>query len=401
MKRYYPWLIAGLISSFGIIQSVFRAVETDALSNYIFEFGAALAIILFSFMGALIVIRGGGNIVGWLMMVGAFSFVEPFSLFVSFYPQPPNALNVGIWLLLWVNSWFFMLAVLSMFQIVLRFPDGQPPSARWNWINTVTIVTFLLIALLTMFPEQIGPTTNTWTVDNPIGFLPNPVFQALNIITGVGVFLLAGGSLVSLFFRYKQGSFLEREQIKWLFFAGAIFILSVVVILTYWSTTPSSTEITWQGFFFLISVLAIPLAIANAILRYRLYEIDVIIRRTLQYGLLTGLLVLIYFGGIITLQRILAPLTGEQNSPLVTVITTLGIAALFNPLRSRIQEFIDRRFFRKKFDAENALNRFAAAVRDDVDFSRITEALLDIVDETIQPEIVSIWLKNESRRGRS
>lgn len=398
MQRYYPWLVAGLISLLGIGQAAFRVQDAVSLDNYIFEFGAALAITLFSCMGALIVIRGEGNWVGWLMMAGAFIFIDPFSFLVSFISQPPNKMSVGIWLLLWIHNWFFMLAVLAIIQLVLRFPDGQPPSSRWNWINTLTIVTLLLIMLVTMFLDQFGPNIGTWSVDNPLGFLPNPVFQALNFITGTAALILAVGSLASLFFRYKQGSFLEREQIKWLFFAGAVFIFAVVLLLSYWSTSPSSTDFAWQDFFFLISVLAFPLAIANAILRYRLYDIDILIRRTLQYGLLTGLLVLLYFGGIITLQGIFASLTGEQNSPLVTVITTLGIAAVFNPLRRRVQEFIDRRFYRKKYDAANALNRFAAAVRDDVDFSRISGAIFEIIEETIQPETASVWFNRDTRQ---
>jgi hypothetical protein len=135
------------------------------------------------------------------------------------------------------------------------------------------------------------------------------------------------------------------------------------------------------------------------IFRYRLYDIDLIIRRTLQYALLTGLLALIYFGGIVLLQNVFGGLFGDTESPLITVISTLAIAALFNPLRGRIQDFIDRRFFRSKYDAEKALINFAAIARDEVDMVRLSGSLLSVVESTLQPEQTSLWLK-ETARGK-
>ena len=146
---------------------------------------------------------------------------------------------------------------------------------------------------------------------------------------------------------------------------------------------------------FISSIIAISLAMA--ILRYRLFDIDVIIRKTLQYTLLTGFLVLVYFGSVLLLQNLVETVSGEQ-SPIVIVISTLAIAALFNPLRHRIQDFIDRRFYRKKFNAEQTLVHFSTITRDEVNITNITHSLLNAVEETMQPEQASLWLISAANR---
>jgi hypothetical protein len=146
------------------------------------------------------------------------------------------------------------------------------------------------------------------------------------------------------------------------------------------------------GISIVLTALSItPVTVMVSILQYRLWDIDLIIRRTLSYAILSGLLGLIYFGGVVGLQAIFSMLT-EQNSTISIILSTLAIAALFTPVRIRVQDFIDRRFYRKKYDAEQALAQFAAAARDEVDMERLTLALLGVVEETMQPEQVSLWL---------
>jgi hypothetical protein len=213
------------------------------------------------------------------------------------------------------------------------------------------------------------------------------------------VLLILIGLYVQIYRFRNLSTQLERQQVKWVV-AGLIAWMFYMALSAfpwiYVQGIPVDQPLPWwsalAGTIWWLSLIILPISLTVAILRFRLWDIDIIIRRTLQYALLTGLLVLVYFGSIMLLQKFIEALTGQQ-SPIVIVISTMGIAALFNPLRLRVQRFIDRRFFRRKYDAEQTLTRFAAIARDEVDMDKLTVALLDVVEESMQPERVSLWLK--------
>jgi hypothetical protein len=201
---------------------------------------------------------------------------------------------------------------------------------------------------------------------------------------------------VSLVVRFRRSRGDERQQIKWFVFAGGIFCAAFAVAPVLW-TLPLSpgTEWIWPALF-LLSFGTIPVATGIAILRYRLYEIDIIINRTLVYGALTATLVAVYFGGVATTQAVFRALTGQEQQPqLAVVVSTLVIAALFNPLRRRIQGFIDRRFYRSKYDARKTLEAFSAKLREEPDLEALNADLVRVVRETMQPAHVSLWLRPE------
>jgi len=196
------------------------------------------------------------------------------------------------------------------------------------------------------------------------------------------------GSMASLILRFNRSKGDERVRMKWLVYTAVLAVSMSLLMVVFLGTGNRFLSFFGSN---VPSLLAISIGIA--ILRHKLWDIDLIIRRTLQYAILMVVLGLIYFGGIVLLQNVFGGLFGDNESPLITVISTLTIAALFNPLRGRVQNFIDQRFFRSKYDAEKALIEFAAVARDEVDMVRLSGSLLSVVENTMQPEQTSLWLR--------
>jgi hypothetical protein len=403
-KTTLAWIFFGLITT-----SVTAAVIFDYSTRTVgdnFALGDILipfVPLTFAFVGALIISRRPRNWIGLLMMLPGLSlfllvdaYLRPY---LNGFIPPPESPTPLFLLILWFSNWNWLLLIFPLMLIMVLFPNGRPLNPRWGWLIYFGVGLMILFVLMITFAEALAPGSGgvDWRFDNPLGFLKEEWINiaATPFIIALPVWVVM--CTISLFIRFRRAVGIEREQIKWLFFAATIFALSYVP--TFIQNNFSDPENIWNIFWF-IGMMAIPIAIAIAILRYRLYDIDVIIRRTLQYALLTGLLLMVYFGSVVLLQNLVENLTGEQ-SQVVIVISTLGIAALFNPLRLRIQDFIDRRFFRKKYDAEQTLARFAIVARDEVDMDKLTTALLVVVVETMHPVQASLWLKkmDEDKRG--
>jgi hypothetical protein len=215
-------------------------------------------------------------------------------------------------------------------------------------------------------------------------------------------------SAVSLVLRYRRSKGDERQQIKWIAFAASLVALTYLIAMLAsfvhpseaWTTVGSVWWLNILTIAALLSFVTIPIAVGFAVLKYRLYDIDLIINRTLVYGSLTVTLVALYFGGIVVLQRVFVFLTGQQST-LAVVASTLLIAALFTPLRQHIQSFIDRRFYRSKYDAAKTLEAFSVQLRDETDLDALSEDLVTVVRDTMQPAYVSLWLRPEPVPRRS
>jgi len=286
--------------------------------------------------------------------------------------------------------------------LLLLFPDGRLPSSRWRpvaWLCGLVIASSII--LTTLAP---GPLSDLKNVRNPFGLEAYPWVANLSGAVGLLLPLLMLVSLSSLILRYVRSGEEVREQIKWLAFAASVIALGVFVAVVqgtfFASNDAGSADPLWGKLLqdaLTFSFAGIPVAIGFAVLKYRLYGIDVVINRALVYGFLTLLLALIYFGGVTVTQALFQTLTSQEQLPqLAVVVSTLVIAALFNPLRWRIQSFIDRRFYRRKYDARKTLEAFSARLRDQTDLQALNAELTRVVRETMQPEHISLWLRPKS-----
>jgi len=292
---------------------------------------------------------------------------------------------------LWTLLFYFPTSLL-----LLLFPDGRLPSPRWRpvaWGVALGTVGGVVGNAL-----KAGPLVDFPQIANPYG-VDSPVVWVL----GVAGSTVAAGSMVasavSLIVRLRRAGSEQRQQIKWLAYGGVVVVGIILVgaLLIPWSVPVSILIMS-------VAMLGLPIFTSIGILRYRLYDIDLLINRTLVYGSLTLLLALVYFGGVTATQAFFQTLTDQRQLPqLAVVISTLVIAALFNPLRFRIQSFIDRRFYRRKYDAARTLEGFSAKLRDKTDLDGLNADLVTVVRETMQPEHVSLWLRpdttSEGRRA--
>jgi hypothetical protein len=306
---------------------------------------------------------------------------------------------VPILLMAWFNTWNWLLLIFPLLFIPLLFPNGRPPAPRWRWVSVAAIAWAALFVLLATLPQQINAgTTPNLVFDNPIGILRTDTVERLVGVWIVGLLALAVACAVALFVRYRRANETERKQIKWLLYACALFL--VVYVSGFASRLGGTASL--GGYilevFFGLSVITLPAAIGIAVLRYRLYDIDVVINRTLVYGSLTVALVALYFGGVAALQRIFVALTGQQST-LAVVASTLAIAALFNPLRRRVQGFVDRRFYRRKYDAAKTIAAFNSRLREETDLDALCGDLVGVAGASVQPEHVSLWLRPETAPG--
>jgi hypothetical protein len=343
----------------------------------------------FSVVGALIASHRPENPIGWIFLAvgflqGFLSTADQYAIYALL--TNPGSLPLGgeaSWLGQWI--WAPGLGLILVF-LPLLFPDGHPPSPRWRpvgWLGGLSIGLAVVSSAILLWPER-GPALVTGDEN------PSHVVQVLVVFVALPLMLLAGvGAVISLFVRFHRARGDERQQIKWFASAAA---LTLVWILVFGQSTLRGLPGVIVDLSALLVVPSIPIATGIAILRYRLYDIDRIINRTLVYGSLTVTLVALYFGGIVVLQRLFVTLTGQQST-LAVVASTLLIAALFTPLRRRIQGFIDRRFYRSKYDARKTLEAFSTKLRDETDLEALNGELVGVVRETMQPAHVSLWLR--------
>jgi hypothetical protein len=351
----------------------------------------------YSTVGAVAASYRPWNPVGWVLcsiglVWGAAHFTSEYATYALLAaPGSLPAAEVAAW----IYSWVWVPGLCFIVFLPLLFPNGRLPSPRWRpfaWFSVLLAGTGTILAAFSPGPG-VG-----LSIRNPFGMesLPNlsEQLQAL-------VFALIFVAAASLVMRLRHARGVDRQKIKWVAYAGALG--GGASLPTY--TVLEAVDLRWLhmlGYMLaLVGIVGFPTAVGIAMMRYRLYEIDILINRTLVYGTLTATLIAFYFVGIVVLQRLFVLLIGQQST-LAVVASTLLIAALFNPLRGSIQSFMDRRFYRRKYDARKTLETFSARLRDETDLEALSAGLVGVVRETMQPAHVSLWLSpyQEAKGGR-
>jgi hypothetical protein len=336
---------------------------------------SAVAAVTFTLVGVIVVPRRPHNAVGWLFAaIGLSGAAVVASDAVAAY-------RVGAW----VNQWTPAIAYGLLPLTLLLFPDGRLPSPRWRPVAW----TVALGLALAVGGVAVGAWDVPWLLSDPEGPRTDRAIAAMRVVR-VGVVLFALGTLAavaSILGRWRRAEGQTRQQLKWLALGAAVIPGYIPLAIL---GVPDSFEV--------VAATALPAGAAVAILRYRLYDIDRLISRTLSYTLLTGLLTAVYLGGVVLLRPLVGLPAGD--SPLAVAASTLAVAALFGPARRRVQAIVDRRFYRARYDAARAVDAFAQRVRDDVDLEHLVADLRVAVTTTVQPSAVSVWLRPRRPHSR-
>ncbi|MDQ3603007.1 MAG: hypothetical protein M3385_04015 [Actinomycetota bacterium] len=366
---------------------------------------AILPFLPFPIVGALIASRRPRNPIGWISLAVGIAWMltmvtGSYVLYGLRMARPgsvPYPAAVGS-----LSEFLGPTAILLGTFLILLFPDGRLPSRRWRpvaWLCGAVIASSIVVTILA--PGKLSELRN---VANPFGLEGHPWLADANNVIGLLFPLCLLASASSLILRYLRAGEEVREQIKWLAFAASVVAFGVsgaVIHGTFFSSDATGSSNPLLGNLLqdsiTLSFSGVPVAIGFAVLKYRLYDIDILINRALVYGSLTVMLATVYFGGVTATQAIFQTFTGQDNLPqLAVVASTLVIAALFNPVRRRIQSFIDRRFYRRKYDARKTLEAFSAKLRDETDLDSLNADLVTVVGETLQPAHVSLWLRPDT-----
>lgn len=392
--RWLAWFLGALYVALSVVGLILQYWSQTYLRSYGLTAIISITVtagVLYA-LGAVIVWHHPRNPIGWLWCAAASVWaLDLFSFGYAYHGliAHPGSLPGADFMLPW-QAWTggtFVIPTVTL--LILVFPNGRPFSARWGrvaWIVVAAIGLYLPLDALEPGPLEVFPFLN-----NPIG-VRESTWAVLNPLRGTVLtiaMLCLIAAVFSLILRLRQARGDERQQLKWMMFAVAYFASTLVFVFFAGSGSDDRLMRLATG---LHSFAPVGLSVATviAIFKYRLYDIDLIINRTLVYGTLTGSLALVYFSSVVVLQRVM-----PADSPLAVVISTLAIAALFSPLRRRIQDGIDRRFYRRKYDAERILSAFSAATRREVDLDALVSELLLQVGGAVQPSFLSLWLGKE------
>lgn len=391
-RRWTAWLAWSLWGSWVVLLVALLVIAADT-SRPLIAVAATFAMVT---VGALVASRQPSNPIGWIFCALGLGFIVggvSSEYAVRALVNAPGSLPLGVEIA-WLSSWVQFPTTMLVILLLLLFPSGHPPSPRWSgvvWLTWAVIAVSALSYALRSGPLQVGPTGSVLPVDNPYALESiGPLIDAIRELVSAASIALAGAAILSMVLRFRRARGEERQQLKWFAYASAsipVVIVSNVAL----RALPEDLRAPLQTAVFSAAMALFPVVVGVAILRYRLYDIDLLINRTLVYAAVTAVLAATYFGAVILIQTALRPFTA--GSELAVAASTLLVVALFQPLRSRIQALVDRRFYRSRYDAARTLDAFSARLRNEVELDAVRADLLGAVGDTVRPVHASVWLR--------
>lgn len=363
----------------------------DPIADHGADFAWTALLWVFTLSGALIVSRKPDNVVGWLLL--APGIAAPLgslaTMWLTGFEEAPQTVTLPIWLAVWLTTISWVIVIFPVFHLMLTFPTGRLLSRRWRWVaglEAAMLGGFLLLVALSAEIEFYLSDERIWSVPNPIGVLTREFWDnAFGPVWGVLLPILTVSCVAALIQRFRKSQSVERQQMKWLLLAVGFFgvVYSIQAFINS-EDGPSGLADVLFG----VSLASIPIAIAIAVLRYRLYDIDRLVSRTVSYTVVVGLLVAALFGIIALLTSFL-----DTQSDVTVAASTLAVFALFNPLRKRVQNVVDHRFNRSRYDSSRVMDGFAATLKDRVDSDEVVEGWVGVVNQTMEPTSIGVWLR--------
>jgi hypothetical protein len=390
LAAWLGWAIFGLAVLLYVVALTLnlRRPQSAQLSQTTGDLVFALTFLPFGWLGARIVPRQPQQLMGWLLCAmglqsGLIGFASEYAIYglVTRPGAVPGAAAMA-----WLTFWAAPVVLLLLAALLVLFPTGRPPSPRWRWVLWLAGLGNLLFVLssLSLWPRR-GVALLGIRSPEPTGGL-----MVAYIVGTAAAMVAVLAAAVSLVVRFRRARGVERQQLKWLAYAGALAVLGFPLLVAAEGVVRAPELVADVAAAVLI--LPIPVAVGVAVLRYRLYDIDRLINRTLVYGLLTALLGSVYAGAVLVLGQLFGGISAQPPSWAVAG-ATLAVAALFQPAPRRIQTVVDRRFNRRKYNAAKTVETFSARLRDQIDLDTLAGELIAVTDKTMQPTTVSLWLR--------
>ena len=405
--RRVAWLAGGGVAAYVVLATVGLILELRAPEEQLpgdeeslgaLEVAFGVVLLVFTLVGAVVASKRPSHPVGWLLLaVGVLSGLGSFAQGYArqALSTDPGSLPAGEWVA-WLSSWLDSSTMGFVVLLLLLFPDGRLVSRHWRpvvWLTAVAMV--LILADLMVTPGRLYGFER---VENPLGIESAGFLREVEV-TGPALVVLFPVAVIGLFVKRRRAGAEQRLQLKWFLFASsllaAVLVLAVAAEVAF--PADSNTASLIGGFVFAAVYGFMAVSIGIAVLKHRLYDIDVVINRTLVYGALTATLVGAYLTCVLVFQIALSPLTAQSD--LAIAGSTLAVAALFGPARRRVQALVDRRFFRRRYDAARTLEQFGARLRDEVELDALGDHLRGVVRETVQPAHASLWLRGREGQG--